>query len=360
MEDDERKKITKEEFGQYFRSLLKDAPPNGHEAMSKASVEAIHFLAQNYLNLDTELQEVADKALDTYLEDVDSALKEMPDSIEKRGMKRLLRTLKGKLPSASSLIMGIESKAEIKEPILTETRNLFEKHFQLFLDALYDVSVEESQCGQASFAKLSMLFSCVDELVVSFHLAQHGYVNQAYTHIRTVFESLNKVELFVKDESYAELWCSQDEREKRKHLSPFAVRDKLGVKEDPLYAFFSAHGTHVTWEYVQAKSGIRLEMSDKGNPQIEFFFGGTRIIGHILMANVGCIMSLFSTLLYLGKAFPDKVHDQDYPEIVREFAKEFKKYLKCYVGFFKEAGLDTEEVEAYLNDPESWIGLLSS
>jgi hypothetical protein len=46
---------------------------------------------------------------------------------------------------------------------------------------------------------------CIDELVTAFHLAQHGFANQAYTHTRTVFESLNLVELFVKDASFADL-----------------------------------------------------------------------------------------------------------------------------------------------------------
>ena len=343
-----------EEYSKYLESLFRDAEPKGTEAISQAITESFNFLLTNYLNLDSELQEMADKVFDGCIEYFDSALNGALDSAETRKAKRILRTLKRELPSASGLIMAIESKAHIKEPIITETCNLFEKHFQLFLDVLYDISVEESHRGQASFAKLGMLFSCVDELVVSFHLAQHGYINQAYTHIRTVFESLNKVELFIKDESFAELWCSQDEKKKKQQLSPYAVRTKLGVKEDPLYAFFSVHGPHVTWEYVQAKSVQRLGVSDKGNPQIEFFLGGTRIIGHLLMANVGCTMALFNALLYLGKAFPDRVHGQDYPEIVRGFANEFKEYLKRYVEFFKEAGLDTEDIEAYLNDPDHW------
>ena len=125
-------------------------------------------------------------------------------------------------------------------------------------------SNEHRLCG-------GMLFSCVHELVVCFHLAQHGYINQAYTHIRTVFESLNRVELFVRDESYASLWCSDDERTKKRELSPVAVRSKLGVKGDPLYAFFSAHGPHVTWEYVQSKSARKREASEKENPEIVFF-----------------------------------------------------------------------------------------
>ncbi len=357
MEDAEKKKITKEEYDQYLEALFRNAAPKGTEAISQATAEALNFLSTNYLNLNNELQEIADKIFDGCIEHFDSALQGAPESAETRKAKRLLRTLKRELPSACGLIMGIESKADIKEPIVIETRNLFEKYFQLFLDVLYDVSVEKTNRGQASFAKLSMLFSCVDELVACFHLAQHGYINQAYTHVRTIFESLNKIELFIKDEYFAELWCSQDERKKKQELSPYAVRTKLGVKEDPLYSFFSVHGPHVTFEYIKAKSGKKLEVSDKGNPQIEFFLGGTRIIVHLLMANFGCIMALFGALLYLGKAFPDRVHDQDYPDIVEGFLNEFREYSKRYVKFFKEAGIDTEDIETYLNDPDHWMDL---
>jgi len=67
-------------------------------------------------------------------------------------------------------------------------------------------------------------------------------------------------------------------------------------------------------------------------------------------------MALFTALLHVGKALPDRVHDQDYPEIVGGFVKEFREYVKRYVEFLKEAGLDTEDIEAYLNGPDFWMG----
>ena len=351
MDDSEKDKITKEKYHKYLESLFQNAASSGAEALPKVLLEAFSFLAKNYLNLTKEMQEIADKIIDGFIEGAGSIIKEAPDTTETRQAKRLLRSLKNELPSASGLIIAMESKAEIEDPILKETRDLFEKYFQRYLDFLYDITVEESHRGKASFAKLSMLFSCIDELVVCFHLAQHGCINQAYTHIRTVLESLNKVELFIRDESYAELWCSDDEKGKKRELSPVAVRTKLGVKDDPLYAFFSAHGPHVTWEYVQSRSASKPKASEKKNPEIVFFIGGTKLLVHILWANVGCIMALFTTLIHLGKAFPGRVHDRDFPEIVEGFLKEFREYIKRYVEFFKKGGLDTEDIEACLNDP---------
>jgi hypothetical protein len=107
---------------------------------------------------------------------------------------------------------------------------------------------------------------------------------------------------------------------------------------------------------VQSKSARKPEASEKGNPEIVFFLGGTKIVVHLLAANVGCVMALFTALLNIGKAFPDRVHAKDYPEIVRGFVKELREYVKRYVEFFKEAGFDTEDIEAYLNAPDFWMG----
>jgi len=38
------------------------------------------------------------------------------------------------------------------------------------------------------------------------------------------------------------------------------------------------------------------------------------------------------------------------------FVKELREYVKRYVEFFKDAGLDTKDIEAYLNAPDFWIG----
>ena len=137
-----REKITKEAYHKYLESLFQNAASSGADIMSQVTFEALGFLAKNYLNLTREMQEIADKIFDGCIEHVSSAIKEGPDTTETRQAKRLLRTLKHELPSASGLIIAIESKAEIKEPILIETRNLFEKYFQLYLDVLYDISVE--------------------------------------------------------------------------------------------------------------------------------------------------------------------------------------------------------------------------
>ena len=192
--DDKQSKITKKDFSEYLKSLIGNtAPKSGEELMQFVAAQSFHFLAENYSNMDDEMQALADKMLDDFEKHIGAALKEAPDTKEIREAKRLFRSMQGKLPSASSLIISLESKSGINEPLIAETRGLFQQYFQSYLDFLYDVSIEESHHGIPSFAKLSSLFSIVDELLAAFHMAQHGYVNQAYAHLRTIHESLTRL-----------------------------------------------------------------------------------------------------------------------------------------------------------------------
>jgi hypothetical protein len=346
-------RITKKVYRKFLESLLENSVP-GPEIGGKIILEIISFLGKNYENMDEEMQKITDGVFSGFQEQAEIFLKEAPDVAETREAKRLLRSMKHELPTAKGLIAVMESKAEIKEPIVLETRNLFEKHFQSFLDVLYDISVEESHKGEASFAKLSLLFSCVDELVTGFHLAQRAYSNQAYSHIRTVLESLNKIELFVRDESYAKLWLSNDEKEKFKKLRPKAVRDKLGIKKDELYGFLSVYGTHVTSEYVHSKSGRYVKVSESGNPEIVFFISGTKYTSHILTANLNCLVALSLALVYVGKAFPHNVHSEDYSRILGRLSQDLREYMGRYIGFFKKTGFDIQEIEAFINNQDFW------
>jgi hypothetical protein len=108
------------------------------EKLQGLSVQVIQFLFKNYLNMTTEIQEITDKTIDASIEVIDSSLKNVPDTEEYRAVKRQLRTLKQCLPSAASLIADLEQKSEIKEPFIDETCVIFEKYFQVFLDAVYD------------------------------------------------------------------------------------------------------------------------------------------------------------------------------------------------------------------------------
>lgn len=339
--------VTKDVFKEYFRSLI-EKTASGEIKDTDIIVEISSFLKKNYGNMTPDMKALTDKIIDTSVEIFDQAIKTSPDTKETRAIKKLLRTMKRSLPSAQSLIMDMEGKSEIADPVIKETRVFFEKYFQVFLDALYDISIEQTQSGTTSYAILSILFSFVDELIAGFHMAQHAYINQAYTHIRSVLEGLNMIQLFLKDSSFADLWVSNEEKRKRNELSPWAVRKKLGIKEDPIYRFLSTYGPHPTFDYVKSKSARKASLSSNGNSEIHFFLGGTRLIRHIREANFNCILALQLALSIVGKAFPDRLHLEDYTETLKNAASDWKNYLLQHIQFYKDTELDVNDFELLL------------
>lgn len=340
--------ITKEVAHKYLISLL-DSAGSEPEKVTAVIFDFYLYLTKNYDSLEPDLQKDADKMFNDLTEQVGVVLNKQPDTPEMRQMRRLHKSVEKNLPTAKTLMMTLEAPSSLKDEIVVETREFFEKYCQASMDFLFEI-MEEQFKGSTPFACVSLLLSCIDELVCALQMAQHAYVNQSYSHIRTVFESLNLVYLFIKEPAYAELWCSdkkEDRKRKKEELKPVNVRQKLGIDKDPLYAFLSAHGTHVSFEYVQAKSFKKADV-EKNTPTISFCLAGTRSLRHIYMANLGCVLALGQVLLCVGKAFRKRVHDEDYPLAVINYAIDFRKYILGFLNVFKEAGADVSEVEAEL------------
>ena len=340
--------ITKEDCQQYLKLLIEEARPKGMEGYSFATIQYMQFLLKNYNNLDQEMQAITDKLMDESLEVYDAALKGAPDTAETRQMKRLLRSIKDKRPTAKGLILGLERTLEEKEPIIEATKQIFEKQLQHLIDMLFDV-IEAGLHGIPSFANVSLFLTSINELLCAFHLAQRNYASQAYTHIRSVLESINLIELICLEDKYAALWISNDERKKRRELSPAAVRKKLG-QDKSAYSLLSELGAHPTFGYVQTQSAQKRKIVTDERPQITFWMGGTKWVPHIIWANSACIFVLNIAIAHLGLSFPSRVHKEDYPTILETCMNEFKNYHDNHlIKWQKEHGIDTKEVESLVS-----------
>jgi hypothetical protein len=343
--------LTKEKCQEYLLTLLANAMPKGVEAVSKAVESYLKFIFENYEEMEPEMKEAANQVKDVYVNLVDATLQEAPDTDETRQLKRQLKVIKNNLPTVKLLMTTLESPSELDKKYAIETRASFEKYCQTYMDLLFDV-IEFTHGGSDSFAKISLLFSCIDELVCSFHLAQRGFANQSYTHTRTVFEMLNLIELFTKEPSFADLWCSTDIKKKKKELSPAGVREKLGEKNDPVYAFFSSHGPHPSWDYARIKVGKISELSEKGNPLLTLFVGGTRFENHVVMAHAFCLLALIQALFTAYRIFENYIHKDDYFQIMKTCSEMFRSYMETIVvPELKKMGLDTTDLESHLSDP---------
>jgi hypothetical protein len=336
--------ITKADCQQYLLSLIKEAAPRGKDALSGVIIQYMQYLVKNFDKLDEEMQGITDKLLDESVEVFSSAIVEAPDSPQIRQARRLLRNIREKRPTAKGLIAGLEAAPQSAETFIPATKLLFEELLQHLIDTLYDV-IEGGLHGPASFVKVSLFYTCISELLAAFHLAQRSYASQAYTHIRTVFESLNIIELINRDESYADIWTSNDTKKKMKALSPKAVRKKLG-QDKSAYSFFSELGAHPTWAYVGAQSA-RRKKQETDKTEITFWMGGTKWTQHVLWANSACIFCIVQTLIYVGTSFGQRVHREDYPALIEVMLKDFNDYMEQHVyKWGREHGLDTNEVES--------------
>jgi hypothetical protein len=340
--------ISKKDCQEYLLKLIKNAIPKGSEALGQVIKDYMQFIVNNADNLSPDAQElipsfkdIATKALDAYLEAT-------PDTLEKRKLRRQLKTIKKNLPLVKSILSDLEKKTTIELPIISSTKDFFEKYCQTLLELLYEAS-EKTLKGIKSLAKLNLLFSCADELIISFHLAQHGFANQSYVHTRAVIEALDLIELFMKDNKYAEIWARGTMKEKLKVLKPSVVREKLGDKYDPLYSLFSEYGTHPTWDYTTVKSAISIQKSPKGNPLVRITIGGTKQTIHVLMSNVLCSMVLMQTLFITLKVYEEQFHKEDFSNMIDEFTKALSDYMFTHViPIAKQANLNTSDLEEFL------------
>jgi hypothetical protein len=115
-----------------------------------------------------------------------------------------------------------------KEDLLVDEAVLvLSKTLQCLFDILHDAT-QDSQDGPAKIAILGLSYWLFDELTVAQYLARRNYSTLAYTHLRSVMEILDKIELFTQKPENAELWTSGNESEIWTKLSPARVRELLG------------------------------------------------------------------------------------------------------------------------------------
>lgn len=81
--------------------------------------------------------------------------------------------------------------------------------------------------GHQDFAVNQILVRGLTDLVTAFHLAMHGYLNQAYNEMRMAFEACHLVELVGTDATEASAWIESDKP--WIDFAPKKVRDKLDV-----------------------------------------------------------------------------------------------------------------------------------
>ncbi len=292
--------------------------------------------------------------LNKMLELLRGVVDEMEDSTRKRQAFRALKTITGDHHSCAWLTKILERKSEIKEPIITEARRVFEDILQFAIDCLFDVT-SESHEGLVPYAKLTLLYFCVDELLVAAHLTQHAFVNQAYTHLRSVYEALDKAELFEKQPEFVKLWASnapEDKKTQIKELSPAAVRKKLGKERyDPIYSFFSEFGPHGTFRMAQSRSGIQKNGGKR--PKLHIWIGGCPFESNVFLSASFLIWVSTQYACKVAELFGSKIDDREMIPRLYKISNECFEFLNTYyVPWIEKEGIDPKPLKDHI---EKWL-----
>lgn len=320
--------ITLKDFQAFAQGRIIEAISHPERFRDKFK-EILDFAVANESSMDAEANAYFNNFLDTIASLFERATSNLADSPDKRKMLRLIAGVRRKHHKAKTFLKRLGMPYPVPIPIVEAARPIFLDAQQSVIDLLWD-STQQPQHGVAQFATLGLFYWTVDELTVAFYLAERRYTTQAYGHLRTVHDLLEKAELFFYHPACADVWASGDKKKILKELSPGAIRRKLGRPEfDPVYGLFTELGTHGTWEALRKR--VTQTGTKEDRAQVAMRIGGTPWVSEVEMTVVGCILTAFSTLLSIAKIYEDRLHRQEAAAIVRARFEQQCKFLDEHV-----------------------------
>ena len=348
--------ITKHDIAKKLREILDDDDVINQKGAISVIQSLVRFLFENYDELDEESRQFLESFKDSIVLQGTKFVQDLPEGSYRRQMNRQLKVIAGKHHSSEALVTILERTAVNPSEVFTDTRRIFVQNLQNALDLLSDV-VETSKKGSAEFAKIGLSYFCIDELLAAFHLAQHSFINQAYSHIRSVLEALDKIELFHKEPEWAKLWANENPKEERrrlKELSPVSVRKKLGRDTyDPFYSFFSEFGPHGTFRGIKTRSARKKEVVD-GKPEIRFWIGGCPFEHNTISVNTYLLYALDMMLINIGVTYSQFLNKDEVSSILKRIVMESRKFTqKHLIPWAKQVDLDVTSLIKYLEDAEN-------
>lgn len=318
--------------------------------------EHLEWLVANYNRLTPEAQQTADSVFDGLADSVsrtiEDALPRLPDSMQTRKLKRSLLGMKGKRLLAQPHTEVFDKPVVNPTPIQTKARDIFQHQLQVIMDLYQDI-VPRTFSGPAQFNQLSLLGSCIDELLVAFSLSQRSYTGQAMAHLRTIQEALDLTRLFRDQPQWAELWNSDKPwQEVWAELSPGRVQKKIkSSKFKEIYESLSSLGTHPTFSMMRLRCKVRKE-EGKENPQIDIKIGGTPKIKENITVHMLLLLSLSMVLAELTASFNQFLDEEEISHYLIEFMETFVNFsLEFILKPLRESGIrEAEEVEKNIKE----------
>jgi hypothetical protein len=338
--------ITLKDFQAFAQERMSEALANPNQFRDRF-MEIVDFAVANETSMDAEANAYFDNLLNTVTTMFERGVENVADSPDKRRILRAIAGVKRKHHKAETFLKRLGVPYPIPIPVVEAARPIFLDGQQSVLDLLWDAT-QQSQQGGAQFATLGLLYWTVDELTAAFYLAERKYTTQAYGHLRTVYDLLEKAELFFRQPTWADVWASGDKKKILQELSPGSIRKKLGrPKFDPVYGFFTELGTHGTWEALRKRVTQTGKREDR--TQVAMRIGGTPWDSEVEMVIACCILTVLSTLLTIGKVYETRLHAEEVVGILRARFEMAGKFLQeHFVEPRKKSGIDASAITEIL------------
>jgi hypothetical protein len=323
--------------------------------------EVLKFMHANYEFMTPDAQQWVDKITSAIVEAFGTVAENLPDGQIRRQIVRTVAMASDAHHKAESLLDTLSNQVPSPYTFVTAAPPVFCRVLQYLLDVLFDATRQTSQ-GIERFAVISLHYWCVDELLVAFHLASRGYSSQAYSHIRTTYETLDKIKLFRQQPQWAEVWAGADSKKIWNELRPAKVREKLGKsKDDPIYAFFSKLGTHATYSGVKARTYYRPPRTSNASYGFTIYMGGVDKEEHLAFAISYSIMATVSVLFSAIVTFGERLNEQDVMHNLDEVIEAALSYQRDhFVVWAKKAGMDVESLLSFFENRKRVIDFFKS
>lgn len=345
--------ITKNDLKEHLEKLLQNVTPGDMQTITKKIGEHLTYSIHHYDELDEEAKKITDDSIGTIKKYNAQLLIQLPDSKLRRKLARLQASSTGKFFDIEAHIKELESPPERIDNDLNECIRIFTSGLKHISGFIFDIT-QDTLKGSANFAQISLLMLCVNELLVTLHLLKHRYANQAYSHIRNIFEHLDKVELFRTKPEWADVWAGKDEKLKWNELRPAEVRKKLGkTKHDPIYGLFSSLGVHGSFQAIQLQAAKKSREKEE-RPSFTFWVGGTPFEHNTVWVNGFGIYALYSVLFQTMRSFEQRINAEEGEEILKTSFTELINYiLNYFLDWAKKVNLSTNDFEEFLKK-QTW------
>jgi hypothetical protein len=311
----------------------------------------------DWSTFDERARREADRILDGLVQaGAEEAKRQLPtleDGAKRRQARRVVAYNDGEHTSAHDLVAVLGRETEQKADVVARAKEAFIPALQASLDFLYDarqrddVEQEKTLTGQRFVVLYGLLFGLVDELLAAFHLAQRAFVNQAYSHIRTVEEFLDVAELLGTDEALLEAWLRPGDPKTEvrlyRQLSE-KVRERFG--RDNLYALLSAVGAHPQFRNLQARADILVDGSGEKTARF-MFVGSTKQLD---TANVLVARAATALAFKLARLFSERLNAEDVQAVLAPCIARLNSLTKDYLlPMAEQTRIDPEELRRILD-----------